>query len=129
MTTAHVTRTRPQLYVVPAFGREYHVRPGKSAQRRPPVRLTRRGRALLRLFLVVMAALLVLAVTVQTQAAMEADSGRERGSLVVARGDTLWSIAARHTGGQRISTTVSEIAELNDLEGVRIEPGQRLLLP
>ena len=100
-----------------------------SVQRPSPVRLTRRGRVFLRSFLIVVIALLVVTVAAQTQAAMDTGSGQGRKSVVVAPGDTVRSIAAQHTEGRYMSTTVSEIAELNDLEGFRIEPGQRLLLP
>ncbi len=104
-------------------------RPRRAVSPRPSsVRLTCRGRVVLRLVFIVLAVLLVAAVATQTRA-MGAGSRQEHKSVVVGSGDTVWSIAARHAGRHRVPATVLQIAELNDLDGVWIEPGQRLLLP
>lgn len=49
---------------------------------------------------------------------------------VVEAGDTLWAIAAGVApAGSDLRDTVDVIAELNDLEGATIFPGQALRLP
>lgn len=49
---------------------------------------------------------------------------------VVASGDTLWSIAARHTApGEDVRTTVYHIRQINDLEDSLIRAGQQLVVP
>ena len=47
---------------------------------------------------------------------------------VVQRGDTLWSVAARHYEGD-LRRAVWRLQERNDLDGSLLEPGQRLRLP
>ena len=46
----------------------------------------------------------------------------------VEAGDTLWSIAVSHLGGDP-REGVWRIQQLNDLDAATIVPGQRLLLP
>lgn len=49
---------------------------------------------------------------------------------VVTAGDTLWAIAAIHTGPQNdIRNTIAAITELNGLDGATIHPGQVLRIP
>jgi LysM repeat protein len=49
---------------------------------------------------------------------------------VVRTGDTLWAIAATNAGaGQDIRDVVAAIAELNQIEGSVIHPGQVLRIP
>lgn len=50
-------------------------------------------------------------------------------TVTVGQGDTLWGIAARARPGADPRVTVRRIAELNDLSGSVIRPGQRLRLP
>lgn len=129
-------------------------RPGGSEQqvRRPGrVRLTRRGRVVVGLGLVlgsllVVAALLVVA-TPPSQAADPAtgapvigdpaagDPAAAEGSAgqppvaVVQPGDTLWSVAARHAPSRDAFGMIEEIRRINGLSGHTIHPGQRLRLP
>lgn len=42
--------------------------------------------------------------------------------------DTLWSIAATHYGGD-VREAVWRVRERNDLDGVLLQPGQRITLP
>ncbi len=100
----------------------------------PPVRLTRRGRRLV--------GLLAAAVLVLSAGVAGALLGREvlapdpglrlagGSSVVVERGDTVWSIADRVTGPDRdVRAVVDAIEVLNDLEGAAVVPGQVLRLP
>lgn len=49
---------------------------------------------------------------------------------VVARGDTLWSIAAGITpAGDDVRTWVSVLEDLNDVTASELRPGQRLQVP
>jgi nucleoid-associated protein YgaU len=75
--------------------------------------------------LVVIVALLTLAVA---WGARRSDgAGREQLYLVRA-GDTLWTIAASHYGGDP-REAVWRLEERNDLAGPMVRPGQRLRLP
>ncbi|WP_036685449.1 LysM peptidoglycan-binding domain-containing protein [Paenibacillus tyrfis] len=50
--------------------------------------------------------------------------------VVVAHGDTLWSIASSHvTKGQDLREYVFQLRKLNNLKNVTIHEGQKLLLP
>ena len=93
---------------------------------RTPVRLTRRGRA------VVLGGLLAITggLAVLTAAAGQAaDPQGPPPTTVVEQGDTLWSIAERHAPRRDRFTTVDEIRRLNHLNGYQISAGQRLVLP
>ena len=51
-------------------------------------------------------------------------------TVIVHRGDTLWSIAAAHTGsGSDVQDTIDQISEVNHLRGASLAPGQRLRVP
>ena len=96
----------------------------------PPLRLTARGRRLV--------AVLVLALGVGVVALGDAVLGDGEGeglqlmgtsSVVVERGDTLWSIARSVAGDRDVRGVIDGIQVLNDLDGVDISPGQVLQLP
>ena len=95
----------------------------------PRLRLTARGRRLV--------AVLVLAAGVGLVALGDsvlggAGDGLElmgSSSVVVERGDTLWSIAGSVAGGRDVREVVDRIQELNRLSSADIEPGQVLQLP
>ena len=92
-------------------------------------RLTRRGR------LVVLGLLLIL-LTVGTVGfgaaralnASTAPADRQV-QVVVAEGDTLWTIAADVAPRANRAETVDRIREANHLRGNHIEPGQQLVVP
>jgi predicted Zn-dependent protease len=50
-------------------------------------------------------------------------------SVSVNPGDTLWSIAAAHTGGTDIQETIDRITAVNHLRGSTLQPGERLKIP
>jgi len=93
--------------------------------RRNATHLTRRGR-----FVVVLLATFLVAVAFGAGRA-SATPSRSAGlpTVVVQRGDTLWSIAARIAGDDDIRETVERINALNGVTAQAIEPGQRLILP
>lgn len=105
------------------------------------VRLTRRGRVVVGLGLLLggllVVAAMLLVTTPPSHAADPASGdpapteGSEGGQpvAVVQPGDTLWSVAARHLPSRDAYGTIEEIRRLNGLSGHTIHPGQRLRLP
>ena len=90
-----------------------------------PVRLTRRGRR-------VVLVLLVLVVTFL--GVMVAATGRAADTTplpvkVVQSGDTLWSIAGDCAPRRDRAATIADIRRMNDIEGYTVYAGQRLTLP
>jgi LysM repeat protein len=83
--------------------------------------------------LLTMAVLVVVLLLASTVAAAPASLGGTSETFVVHRveaGDTLWDIAAAHTGeGDDIRHMVFEIREVNGLSGSIISPGQDLMIP
>jgi LysM domain len=91
-----------------------------------PIRLTRRGRLVVLLFLLVMACLVIAFAAPASDAAGPA--GR-RTVVVVRPGDSLWSIAAHYLPSRDAPSMVDEIRRLNGLDGYTIYSGERLVLP
>jgi len=99
-----------------------------TSHRRPPLRLTRRGRVVVLAFFVLMAS---LASAVLLATASRADD-RETGpapTVVVQRDDTLWAIATRTAPDRDPYAAMAEIKKLNGIRGYVVHPGQRLELP
>ena len=76
-------------------------------------------------------AALSLSVTVPALSSMHlyAAGAQRYATLVVHPGDTLWAIAAAHSGSADVQETLDRISEVNHLDGSAIEPGQRLRIP
>ncbi|MFG2244337.1 LysM peptidoglycan-binding domain-containing protein [Spirillospora sp. NPDC048823] len=107
---------------------------GSPHSDRVPIRLTRRGRAVLVLFAAAVT-LVILWLTVGTGALA---GGREshRGptaaaeTVVVEPGDTLWGIASDADRGTDPRVVVQRIIDLNGLGGdPTVRPGQEIRLP
>ncbi len=101
----------------------------RAAARTAGLRLTRRGR----LCLLLLAAVLV-ATAFSAGRASAAAGGAEptrppTGSVVVQRGDTLWSVARGMAPSHDPRVTVERLRRLNHLPTAELRPGQRLLLP
>ena len=114
----------------------------RQAQRAASVRLTRRGRIVVRGLLTVAvllaAVLLWLAAAARAQPAraQAASAGSPPGAVhrnltpvVVHPGESLWSIALRAQPSADPRIVVQQIIELNALSGTGIEPGERLWVP
>ncbi len=93
------------------------------------IRLTRRGR-LARTFVV-----LSLTVVMAAGFAARSGAGQDVAStapsysvVVVAPGETLWSVAAAYATGD-VQGMVNEIREANNLKGVDLQAGQKLRVP
>jgi hypothetical protein len=94
----------------------------------PALRLTRRGRAVVVLFFVLMATLASAVLFTTASRADNGDSGPPP-TVVVQRYDTLWSIAGRAAPRRDPYATVAKIQRLNGLRDLVIHPGDVLLLP
>ena len=101
----------------------------QALQANPSGRLTRRGR--------LARTLVVLSLTVVMAAGFASQSGAGQGVastapsyeiVVVAPGETLWSVAAAYATGD-VQGMVNEIREANNLKGVDLQAGQRLRVP
>ena len=75
--------------------------------------------------IVVIIALLVVAVA---WGARRSESAGQEQSYVVRVGDTLWTIAASHYGGDT-REGVWRLQDRNHLAGTLVRPGERLVLP
>lgn len=104
---------------------------------RPRTRLTRRGRIVVSV-LVILATLLVVALAwlAGTATAQAARSGtpapdvyRNLTSVVVRPGQSLWAIAMQAEPTADPRSVIQEIVDLNALGGTSIQPGQRLWVP
>jgi Tfp pilus assembly protein FimV len=105
-------------------------RPVRRPERYAPVRLTRRGKIVAQLVLILAAVLTVIGVAAGTRAAAEGpEPAGPRPSIVVQPGDTLWNIASRHAPGVDRRATMDEIRRINHLDGSTVEVGQKLILP
>lgn len=96
--------------------------------RRPQLRLTRRGRAVVLAFFVLMASLASAVLFTTASRASDPDIGPAP-SVVVQPHDTLWSIATRTAPRRDPYAAVAEIQRLNGLNGYVVHPGQTLVLP
>jgi LysM repeat protein len=96
--------------------------------RRPALRLTRRGRAVVLAFFVLMASLASAVVFTTASRASDPDTGPAP-TVVVQPHDTLWSIATRTAPRRDPYAAVAEIQRLNGLDGYVVHPGQTLVLP
>lgn len=104
----------------------------RGAEEPPPLRLTRRGRAVLITF-----AAGTLLVTFWLTAGPGARAGGQDDTSiggavptdVVGPGETLWDVAERNDPDGDPRVTVQRIADLNGLSGSIVHPGQRLLVP
>lgn len=90
-----------------------------------PIRLTRRGRAVV----VIAAVLAMLALGVGGRAAFAGGSAEPPRTVVVEPGDTLWSLAVEADPDADPRRVVARIIKINKLDGVIVDPGQVLILP
>lgn len=93
-------------------------------------RLTRRGRLCLVIVVAVLAAVAFSAGRASgTTGAPVRPENASTASVVARPGDTLWSIARAAAPRRDPRVTVELLLRLNDLAGVTIVPGQRLIVP
>ena len=95
----------------------------------PSGRLTRRGR--LARTIVVLSLTVVMAAGFASQSGagqVEASTAPSYEIVVVAPGETLWSVAAAYASGD-VQGMVNQIRETNNLSGFDLQAGQRLRVP
>jgi hypothetical protein len=107
-----------------AVGRPVQRPSGSSA-----VRLTRRGRLVLSLFLLVTLTAAVVAGAASVSARTTAAAAPATVEVVVQPGQTLWELAEEVAPGADPREVVREIRELNALAGSSVVPGQPLTVP
>jgi LysM repeat protein len=99
-----------------------------SELRRPPVRLTRRGRAVVLGFFVFMASVSSAVLFTTASRASDPETGPAP-TVIVQQHDTLWSIAGRTSPRRDPYAAVADIQRLNNLDGYVVHPGDTLVLP
>jgi hypothetical protein len=144
MTTTHATRpvpaplhegARPTHLRLVRAEETVHVRATlrRSAAIEPSLRLTRRGRAVLRALLVL--ALVAVMATTALLMAHQADASDRPAPAVVVRhhvvlpGETLWGIATELAPGTDPRDTISSIVDFNALRSSAVHAGQDLAIP
>lgn len=108
-------------------GREAQARAVGRREAGPGLRLTRRGRIVLLIALVLLAA----GVAFWSASAMAApeQSGNVPASVVVKPGESLWSIAVAYDPSRDPASVIRDIQRLNGMSGATLWAGHRLLLP
>jgi LysM repeat protein len=94
----------------------------------PPLRLTRRGRAVVLGLLVLLASLASAVLFTTASRAVQPPAGPPP-TIVVQPGDTLWDIAAREMPSRDGQAAVAELRRLNDLDAYGVRAGDVLILP
>lgn len=131
--TAHSFRQTGSLRFAPpvrAPRAEAHAGADHPSTLATSVRLTRRGRVVL-----VMALLLVATVAFAlgrvgtSQAATDGPAVRPYSQTTIHSGETLWSVAMRVAPGHDPRLVVEQLVGLNHLGGGAVQVGQQLLLP
>ena len=100
--------------------------PAQRARDSHPVRLTRRGRAVLWLLLLAVAITIAALLAPASQAAGPAAQPR---AVTVHAGDTMWSIATRALPHQAPGVAVEQIRVLNHLPDDQVFVGEQILVP
>lgn len=93
------------------------------------LRLTRRGRVVLLLLMLVVLMGAVLALGGYSAATDSRGPGESTRTVVVEEGDTLWAIAAEVAGPGEVREVVHELEQLNALPGPELVEGQRIAVP
>lgn len=72
---------------------------------------------------------LMVALPVLSSTRLYAATAQRYAAVRVNAGDTLWSIAAAHSGDADVQDTIDRIAAVNHLHSSTIQPGQTLRIP
>ena len=100
-------------------------------QANPSGRLTRRGRLARTIVVLSLAVVMVAGFAATSGANQEAPMASAAPSysvVVVAPGETLWSVAAAYASGD-VQGLVTQIREVNNLKGYDLQAGQKLRVP
>lgn len=105
----------------------------RTVERRPAaagqVRLTRRGRVVVLLAVLLVALVMGVVLGGGSMATEEAGQRPATDVVVVNEGDTLWGIAAAVAEDGEVRSMVHEIRELNNLESSVVSLGQEIHVP
>lgn len=102
---------------------------GTGGERRVRMELTRRGKAVIAIAALLVAALFV-AVVSPLHSASSSEAPQQVEIRQVQSGDTLWQFAEEITPpGGDVQDSVDRLEELNDMDSATIYAGQRLVLP
>ena len=129
------TAVRPLRPAVPSRPvRRLHLVPDAPPTPRlqAPLRLTRRGRVVVRVAVVVLGLVVTAAVVLGAGRSAQADAVAhpvEVGYHVVLPGETLWQIAGDVAPGADRRETVARIVELNALSTEQLAAGDRIAVP
>jgi hypothetical protein len=93
-----------------------------------PVRLTRRGRVVVVLAVMVLAVLAGFTIGRGSSLAVGAGATHAR-HVVVEPGESLWSVATRVAPTRDPRAVVADLEALNHLSSPTVEPGERLAVP
>ena len=96
----------------------------------PSGRLTRRGRLARTIVVLSLSVVMVAGFAATSGANQEAPlaSAPSYSVVVVAPGETLWSVAAAYATGD-VQGLINEIREVNNLKGYDLQAGQKLRVP
>jgi LysM repeat protein len=114
-------------------GRAEHVpgparaRNGAARASRDRPRQARRWRRIVRN--AVLAGLVLVAVGLAAARSVEGSAPPAQQTVMVQRGDTIWSLASRHYPDSDPRSRVDQIERLNHLDGPDVRPGERIQLP
>lgn len=98
----------------------------RQVQVKAPIRLTRRGRQVRALFILLA---LISVLFIAGQKVAHADSENVIVTVTVAPGGTLWDIASSINPEQDPRQTVAEIIALNELDTPEVAAGTSLMVP
>lgn len=129
--SAEVGRPRLELVPPPAQGAASGVVPARPERAvEAPVHLTRRGRVVVLLALVVAGVVAMLALSGVVGGAAAGTPDRPMTATVVVQpGQTLWSIARDVAPGADRQETIARIVQLNALPSTGVSAGERLVVP
>jgi len=109
------------------FDQMFHGQP--VVRPRSSVRLTRRGRAVVVLFALLVVFAVGIIVAAGSVATGEAGTPEPTAVVQVGPGDTLWGIASVAAGEGDVRDMMDRIEKLNALDSGMLVAGQRLLVP
>ena len=100
-----------------------------NQQTNPSGGITRRGRLARTLFVLSLTVVMAAGFASQSGAGqVEASTAPSYEIVVVAPGETLWSVAAAYASGD-VQGFVTQIREINNLKGYDLQAGQKLRVP